>query len=375
LVLVKELGKLLSSEEELLGGGIEIGTELGEGSDFSVLGKIELHGGSDLLHGLDLSGRSDTRDGKTDVNGGSDTLEEEFSFQEDLSISNGDDIGGDISGHITSLGLNDGEGSQRTTTVVLVHLGGTLEETGMEIENITGVSLTTWGTSQKERHLSVGNSLLGQIVIDDESVHSVVTEVFSEGASGVGGNELEGSGIGSGGSNDDGVTECTSVIKGLHDVGNSGSLLSNSDIDAVELVVNFVVVERRFLVEDGINSDGGLSSLSITNDKLTLSSTNGHKSIDALESGLHGLVDGFSGDNTGSLELNSLTDIRVDGTLGIDGDTEGVNDSTEKGFTDWDIDNSTSSLDDITFLDFSIVTQDDDTDVVSLKVEGHTLNT
>jgi len=221
LVLLEELGELLSSVELLLGGGIKIGTELGEGGDFSVLGKLELERTSDLLHGLHLGGGSDSGDGETDVNCGSDTLEEELGFEEDLSVGNGDNVGGNVSRYITSLGLNDGEGGKRTTTEVLVHLGGTLEETRMEIENITGVSFTTRGTSQKEGHLSVSNSLLGQIVIDDESVHTVVTEVFSEGASGVRGNELEGSGLGSGGGNNDRVAECTSVVEGLHDVGNS----------------------------------------------------------------------------------------------------------------------------------------------------------
>jgi len=218
LLLLEELGELLTSVEELLGGGIKIGTELGEGGDFSVLSELELEGTSDLLHGLDLGGGTDTGDGQTDVNGGANTLVEEFGFQEDLTISDGNNIGGNVGRHITSLGLNDGEGSEGTVTVVLVHLGGTLEETGMEIENITGVSLTTWGTSQKEGHLTVSNSLLGEIVIDDKSVHAVVTEVLTNSASGVGSQELEGSGVGGGGSNDDGVLEGVTFAEETDDV-------------------------------------------------------------------------------------------------------------------------------------------------------------
>ena len=41
-----------------------------------------------------------------------------------------------------------------------VHLGGSLEESRMEIKHISGVGLTTGGSSQKEGHLSVGNGLL-----------------------------------------------------------------------------------------------------------------------------------------------------------------------------------------------------------------------
>jgi hypothetical protein len=276
LVLLEELGELLSSVKLLLSSGIKIGTELSEGGDLTVLGKLELERTGNLLHGLNLGGGSDTGDGETDVNGGSDTLEEELGFEEDLTVSNGDNVGGTVSRHITGLGLNDGEGGKRTTTEVLVHLGGTLEETRMEIENITGVSLTTGGSSQKEGHLSVGDGLLGQIVIDDKGVHAVVSEELSESTSGVGGDELEGSGIGGSGGNNDGILECVLLSEGLHDVSNGGSLLSNSDIDAVKLLVLVTGVESSFLVKDSINSNGGLAGLSISNDKLTLSSTNGH---------------------------------------------------------------------------------------------------
>jgi len=57
------------------------------------------------------------------------------------------------------LGLNDGEGSQGSTTESLVHLSSTFQQTGMKIEDVTRVGLTTWGTTQQQRHLSVGNGL------------------------------------------------------------------------------------------------------------------------------------------------------------------------------------------------------------------------
>ena len=37
-------------------------------------------------------------------------LEEKFVLQEDLSVSDGNDIGRDVGGHITGLGFDDGEG-------------------------------------------------------------------------------------------------------------------------------------------------------------------------------------------------------------------------------------------------------------------------
>ena len=44
-----------------------------ENTCLSVLGQLELHRTSNLLHGLGLGGRADTGHGETDVDGGSDT--------------------------------------------------------------------------------------------------------------------------------------------------------------------------------------------------------------------------------------------------------------------------------------------------------------
>ena len=70
-------------------------------------------------------------------------------------------IGGNVGGHITTPGLDDREGSQQSATELLVHLGSTLEETRMEVEDTTVVSLTTGGITEKERHSTVSDSLLG----------------------------------------------------------------------------------------------------------------------------------------------------------------------------------------------------------------------
>jgi hypothetical protein len=275
LLLLEELGELLSTVELLLGSGIKIGTELGESGNLTVLSELELHGTSNLLHGLDLGGGTDTGDGKTDVNGGADTLVEKLGFQEDLTISDGNNVSGNVSRHITSLSLNNGKGSEGTGTVVGVHLGGALKKTGMEVENISGVSLTTWGTTEEEGHLTVSDGLLGEIVIDDKTVHAVVTEVLANGASGVGGKELKGSGVRGSGSNDDGVLEGVTIAEEADDVGNGGTLLTNSDVNAVEglgLVSGFVF---GLLVEDSVDSDSGFAGLAITNNKFTLSTANG----------------------------------------------------------------------------------------------------
>jgi hypothetical protein len=72
----------------------------------------------------------------------------------------------------TDLGLNDGESGKRSTALGVGHLGGSLQQPGVEVEDITRVGVTARRTTQE--HLLLGLSLLGQIVEDDDDVHAVV---------------------------------------------------------------------------------------------------------------------------------------------------------------------------------------------------------
>ncbi len=157
--------------------------------------------------------------------------------------------------------------------MVLVHLSRTLEKTRVEVEDVTGVSLTTWGTSEKEGHLTVGDGLLGEIVVNDETVHSVVSEVLSNGAAGVGSQELERGGVRGSSGNDDGVLESLALAKESHNVGDGGSLLADGDVDAVQRLGAVASIVTSLLVENSVNGNRSLSGLSVANDEFTLATT------------------------------------------------------------------------------------------------------
>jgi hypothetical protein len=76
---------------------------LGKCSNLTVLSQLEFHRASYLLHSTSLGCRSDTGHGKTNVNSWSDTFVEELGLQENLTISNGNDIGRDVGRYVTSL--------------------------------------------------------------------------------------------------------------------------------------------------------------------------------------------------------------------------------------------------------------------------------
>jgi len=185
---------------------------------------------------------------------------------------------------------------------------------------------------------------------------------------------LERSGFGSGGGNNDGVLESVVLLKGLDELSDGGSLLSDGDVNTVELGGLVVTVVPPLLVEDGVDGNSGLSGLTITNDQLTLSTTNGNHGVDRLETGQHGLGDRGTGENSRSLDLGTSTFLGVDRTLSIDGVTESVDYTTEHLRSDRDVDNVSGTLDCVTFLDETIVTEDGYSDIVGFQVKAHAAN-
>ena len=69
---------------------------------------------------------------------------------------------------------------------------------------------------------------------------------------------MKGSGLRSGGSNDDGVLHGVVLLEGLHELGDGRTLLTNGDVDTVQLLLLILAVVPPLLVEDGVDSDGGL---------------------------------------------------------------------------------------------------------------------
>ena len=72
----------------------------------------------------------------------------------------------------------------------------------------------------------------------------------------------------------------------LDNLGDGGSLLSDGDVDAVELLLLVSGLVEALLVDDGVDGDGGLAGLTIADDQLTLATTDGHQRVDGLDASL-----------------------------------------------------------------------------------------
>jgi hypothetical protein len=115
--------------------------------------------------------------------------------------------------------------------------------------------------------------------------------------------------------------------------------------------------------------------LTVTNDQLTLTTSDRNHGVDRLETSLYGLVDGLAGQDTGGLELSTATLGGLEGTLSIDGVTESVNDTSEKSLADGNVDNLSGTLDGLTLLDETVRTEKHNTDLAGFQVHAHALDT
>ena len=149
---------------------------------------------------------------------------------------------------------------------------------------------------------------------------------------------MKGSSLRSGSGNDDRILHGIVLLKGLDELGDGGTLLTDGDVDAVKLLGLVVGVVPSLLVQDGVKGDGSLSRLTVTNDQLTLSTANWHHGVDRLETSLHRLVDGLTGQDTRSLELSTALARGLDGTLAVNGVAESVDNAAKKGLTDGNVD-------------------------------------
>ena len=101
--------------------------------------------------------------------------------------------------------------------------------------------------------------LLGQIIIDDQGVLAIVPEVLSHGAARVWGQVLQGSSIRGGGRDHDSVLHGIGVSQPLHQLSHSGPLLSDGDVDTVQLLLLIGSLIETLLVDNCVDGNGGFA--------------------------------------------------------------------------------------------------------------------
>ena len=244
----------------------------------------------------------------------------------------------------------------------------------MQVEDVARICLASGRTMKRKRHLTIGDSLLGEGIVHHEHVATgmlciggvavlvVVHEVLADCRAGHGRNVLHWRGVGRSGRDDDRLVQDALLGKGLPDACHRGCLLADCHVDADDVGVA--------LVDDGVDGDGRLARLTVANDELTLAATNGDHGIDCHETRLDGLADRLALHDARGLELDGATVRGIDCAKAVDGLTKRVDDAAEHGVSHGDIHDATRRAALVSLLDDVDITKENRADLVLVQVLG-----
>ena len=232
----------------------------------------------------------------------------------------------------------------------------------MAIEDVTWVSLTTGGTTQQKRHLAVGGSLLGEIVVDHQGGLAFVHEVLGNGGTGVRSQVLQSSRLRGVSRHDHGVIEGAALTQHLNDVGNRSSLLTHGDVNTDHVLI--------CLVQDRVDRDRGFAGLAVTNDQLALAASHGNHRVDGGDAGLHRLVHRLALNDAGRHGFDQARFAGGDFAFSVDGAAQGVHHPAKHGVTHGNSCNLAGGLHRAAFLNTVTLTHQHRADVVVFEVQG-----
>jgi hypothetical protein len=282
-------------------------------------------------------------------------------FEIDLPVRDRNNVGGNVGGDVARLGFDDRQSGQRTGSQFVAQLGRTLQQAGVVIENIAGISFTSRGTAQQQGHLAVGGGLLGQIVVNDEGVLAIVAEVFPHGRARVRPEVLQGGRVAGAGCDDGGILHGAVFFEHVDDLGHRGFFLPRGHVDTVDV--------RILLGQDGVDRNGGFTDLAVADDELALTATDRCHGVDRLQAGVAGFVHALAGDDTGSHHFDTPRFSAFDGALAVNGFTRTGKDPAEDRLAHGHLGNLAGPFDDVALLDAGVIPHDGDTDIVLFEVE------
>src|SRR5580658_831878 len=343
LVLFQDFREALPAAKLRLGRFVElIGAELREGRQIAVLRHVQAQRASHLSHGFNLRVAADAADGNADVDGGTNAGVEKVGFQINLAVGDGNHVGRDVSGDVTSLRFNYRQGSQRTRAELVIQLGGAFQQARVEIEHVARERFAAWRAAKQQGNFAIGLRVFGKIVVKRDGVALGVAKIFAHGARGVGGDVLHRGWFGSGRGDDDRVVHRAGFGQNFDDLCNRRTLLADRAVDADQV--------DALLVDDGVEDDRGFAGLPVADDQLALAAADRNHRVDGLDAGLHGFANRLAIENAGSDFFQRIALLGLNGTFTVERFAERADHAADQRFADRHGHDRVRALDGVAFF-------------------------
>ncbi len=130
--------------------------------------------------------------------------------------------------------------------------------------------------------------MLTQIIVNNQGVLAIITEIFAHGRARVGGKILQAGRVAGARGNNDGLVHDALALEPLDDTGDFAELLADSHVnvnDAGGLTV---------LVDHGVDGHGCFARLAVANNQLALAAADRHHGVNGQQSGHQRLMHAFA---------------------------------------------------------------------------------
>ena len=162
------------------------------------------------------------------------------------------------------------------------------------------------------------------------------------------------------------------LLQRLHESSHRGGFLADGHIDTVDRLAGIV---EALLVDDGIDGDGGLARLAVSDDELTLSAPDGNHRVDSLQTCLQRLLHRLAVDDARGLTVERHLErvLQVYLTLAVDGLSERIDDAAQHIVVHTDTGDAAGALHHHTLFDARRRAQQHAAHIVLLEVhhDGH----
>ena len=128
------------------------------------------------------------------------------------------------------------------------------------------------------------------------------------------------------------------------------------------------------LIDDGVQNNGGFAGLAVADYQLALAAADRNQRIDDFKAGLHRFVHAFPRNDTRSLHFGIAELLRLYRAFAVNRLAKRVDDAAKQFLTDRDAYDFVGALDGVAFLNLLVGTENNDADIVFLKVKSHSLN-
>jgi hypothetical protein len=234
----------------------------------------------------------------------------------------------------------------------------------VQVEHVTRIRFTTRRTTQQQRDLTVCPSLLGQVIVNDQCIFAAIAEVFAHGTTGVRCQELHRSGIGSGRSNHDGVTQRAVLFQLANHVDHGGSLLANRNVYAGNALT--------LLIDDRVDRNSSLTCLTVADNQFALTATYRNHRVDGLQTGLYWLINRLTLDNAWRNLFDLVGHLGVDRAFAVDRLSQRVNNASAQLRTNRHFQNTSGALYSVAFGNVLVFTENNGAYGITFQVQRQT---